>query len=67
MQVTTSKYDNFANSINSEQTKEQYVYCLEQFLRYCQLDLTEFLKLPQDEISNLLEKSYLWFLLSNSN
>jgi hypothetical protein len=33
MQVTTSKYDNFVNSINSEQTKEQYLYSLAQFLK----------------------------------
>ena len=54
MQVSISAYDNFVNSINSEQTKEQYEYCLKQFLKFCQMDLDSFLKLPQDEIPNLI-------------
>ena len=54
MQVSINAYDNFVNSINSEQTKEQYEYCLAQFLKYCQIDLNSFLKLPHDEISNLI-------------
>ncbi len=47
-------YSNFVNSINSEETKEQYEYCLTQFLKYCQMNLDSFLSLPQDEISNLI-------------
>src|ERR671918_3204314 len=54
MQVTTSKYDNFVNSINSEQTKEQYEYSLAQFLRHYQIDLDSFLRLPQQEISDYI-------------
>lgn len=54
MQATISTYDHFANSINSEETKEQYEYCLIQFLKYCQMDLDCFLKLPQDEKSTLI-------------
>ncbi len=54
MQVSINAYDNFVNSINSEQTKEQYEYCLAQFLKYCQMDLNSFLKLPHDKISNLI-------------
>jgi hypothetical protein len=42
MQVTTSKYDNFVNSINSKQTKEQYEYSLAQFLKHYQIDLDSF-------------------------
>ena len=52
MQVSINVYDNFVNSINSEQTKEQYEYCLIQFLKYCQINLDSFLKLPHDEISS---------------
>lgn len=58
MQVSISVYDNFVNSINSKYTKEQYEYCLTQFLKYCQMNLDSFLKLPLDEISNLIV-SYL--------
>ena len=54
MQVSINAYDNFVNSINSDETKEQYEYCLAQFLKYCQMNLDSFLKLPQDEIPNLI-------------
>ncbi|HXV87572.1 MAG TPA: hypothetical protein VD710_00595 [Nitrososphaeraceae archaeon] len=54
MQVSVTTYSNFVNSINSEETKEQYEYCLAQFLKYCQTDLDSFLKLPHDEISSLI-------------
>ena len=54
MQVTTSKYDNFVNSINSEQTKDQYEYSLAQFLKHCQIDLDSFLRLSQQEISDYI-------------
>ena len=54
MQVSINAHDNFVNSINSAETKEQYEYCLTQFLKYCQLNLDAFLKLPQDEISSLI-------------
>ena len=58
MQVLNLKddqaYSNFVNSINSEQTREMYEYCLRQFLKYCQMDLYCFLSLSQQEISNIL-------------
>ena len=54
MQVTTSKYDNFVNSINSEQTKEQYEYSLAQFLKHYQIDLDSFLTLSQQEMSDYI-------------
>jgi hypothetical protein len=54
MQASINTYDNFVNSINSDETKEQYVYCLTQFLKYCQMNLDHFLKSTQDEISNLI-------------
>jgi integrase len=47
-------YSNFTDSINSDETKEQYEYCLIQFLKYCEMNLDSFLRLPQDEISSLI-------------
>lgn len=55
MQVLESKqYSNFVNSINSEKTRFQYEYCLSKFLKYCGIDLETFLKLSQQEISDLI-------------
>lgn len=51
-------YSNFAESIDSDETRRQYEYCLAQFLKYCELDLDSFLKLPRDEMSSLIV-SYL--------
>jgi integrase len=59
MQVSIDAYDNIVNSINSDQTKEQYEYYLAQFLKYCQMNLDSFLKLPQDEVSSLIVKYLL--------
>jgi hypothetical protein len=59
MQVSIDAYDNIVNPINSDQTKEQYEYCLAQFLKYCQMNLDSFLKLPQDEVSSLIVKYLL--------
>ena len=53
---TKQAYFNFINSLNSPATKRQYSFCLEQFLNYTELDLNKFLKLPQDEMSNLIIK-----------
>lgn len=47
-------YSNFINSINSEQTRQAYEYSLSKFLKYYQMDLDSFLRLPQQEISNLI-------------
>lgn len=44
---------NFENSLNSPQTKRQYVFCLQQFLTFIKLTLPKFLKLKvpkQEEI-----------------
>jgi integrase len=49
-------YFNFVNSINSEVTRKNYEYCLSKFLKYCDLDLESLLKLPQQELSNLVIK-----------
>ena len=33
MQASVNTYDNLVNSINSDETKEQYEYCITQFLK----------------------------------
>jgi integrase len=47
-------YSNFVNSINSESTRQVYEFSLTRFLNCCNLDLDSFLKLSQQEISNLI-------------
>ena len=47
-------YDNFANSINSEQTRRVYENSLSQFLKHNEMDLDSFLSLSQQEISNFI-------------
>ncbi|MGH9972714.1 MAG: tyrosine-type recombinase/integrase [Nitrososphaeraceae archaeon] len=48
------EYFNFLNSLNAPSTKKIYTYCLEQFLNYCKLDLHSFLKLPEEQITDLI-------------
>jgi hypothetical protein len=53
MQVLESKqYSNFVNSINSDQSRQMYEYSLSRFLKHYEMDLTSFLSLSQQEISN---------------
>jgi hypothetical protein len=47
-------YFNFINSINSDVTRRNYEYCMSKFLKYYNLDLDSLLKLPQQELSNLI-------------
>jgi len=47
-------YSNFVNSINSDSTRQVYEFSLSKFLNYCNLDLDSFLKLSQQEISDLI-------------
>ena len=54
MQVQEEAYFNFVNSINSDVTRKNYEYLLSRFLKYCNLDLESFLKLPQQELSNFI-------------
>jgi hypothetical protein len=49
-------YFNFVNSINSNATRKNYEYCISRFLKYCNLDLNSLLKLPQQDLSNLIIK-----------
>jgi hypothetical protein len=50
------EYFKFINSLNAPATKARYSYRLEQFLNYSKLDLHSFLKLPQEQITNLIIK-----------
>jgi hypothetical protein len=54
VQQEKEAYFNFVNSINSDVTRKNYEYCLFRFLKYCNLDLDSLLKLPQQELSNLV-------------
>ena len=57
MQVFDEKsnaYFNFINSINSQSTRKSYEFCIEKFLSHYSIDLESLLKLPQQDISNLL-------------
>ena len=49
-------YFNFINSLHSESTKQSYNYCLEKFLSNYKLDLVSFLRLPEQDITNLIIK-----------
>lgn len=57
MQVLDEKsnvYFNFINSINSKSTRKSYLFCIEKFLNHYNTDLDSLLKLPLNDISNLL-------------
>jgi len=47
---------NFINSLHSESTRETYRFCLEKFLNHYRIDLLSFLKLPQQDTTNLVIK-----------
>jgi len=47
-------YFNFINSLNSQSTRQSYEFCLRKFLSQYNIDLESLLKLPQQDISNLL-------------
>lgn len=49
-------YFNFINPLDSDATKKSYKFCLLKFLNDCKIDLAFFLKLPQQDISNVVIK-----------
>jgi len=49
-------YFNFINTLHSESTRESYRFCLGKFLNHYEIDLLSFLKLPQQNITNLIIK-----------
>lgn len=50
----STAYYNFINSVNSKSTRKSYEFCIEKFLSHYSTDLESLLKLPQQDISNLL-------------
>lgn len=54
MLVQEDAYFNFVNSINSEVTKNNYTYCLTKFLKNYNLGLDTLLRLPTQDVSNLV-------------
>src|SRR5687768_13489084 len=54
VQKQSDSYSNFVNSINSDQTRQVYVYSLKQFLKHYEMDLDSFLGLSPQQISNFI-------------
>lgn len=54
--MVSKEYFNFINSLNSEDTKRQYIYNLQRFLKYSKLDLNKFLKLSDQKLADLIIK-----------
>jgi hypothetical protein len=48
-------YFNFINSIDSNRTRQSYEFCIQKFLNHYKTDLESLLKLPPNDISNLLK------------
>lgn len=47
-------YFNFINSIDSNRTRQSYEFCIQEFLIHYKTNLESLLKLPPNDISNLL-------------
>lgn len=47
---------NFINTLHSDYTRASYKFCLEKFLNHYKIDLLSFLKVPQQDITNLIIK-----------
>ena len=58
-------YFNFINSLKSESTRKSYTYCIEKFLGHYEKDLDQFLRLSQDEMTNLIIKYFVDNKISN--
>jgi hypothetical protein len=58
-------YFNFINSLKSESTRKSYTFCIEKFLVHYEKDLGQFLRLPQDEMTNLIIKYFVDNKISN--
>ncbi len=56
LEEQSNAYYNFINSLHSESTKQSYKFCLEKFLNHYRIDLLSFLKLPQQDMTNLIIK-----------
>ena len=58
-------YFNFINSLKSESTRKSYTYCIEKFLGHYEKDLDQFLRLSQNEMTNLIIKYFVDNKISN--
>lgn len=58
-------YFNFINSLKSESTRKSYTFCIEKFLGHYEKDLDQFLRLSQDEMTNLIIKYFVDNKISN--
>lgn len=58
-------YFNFINSLKSESTRKSYTFCIEKFLIHYEKDLDQFLRLSQDEMTNLIIKYFVDNKISN--
>jgi hypothetical protein len=58
-------YFNFINSLKSESTRKSYTFCIEKFLDHHEKDLDQFLRLSQEEITNLIIKYFVDNKISN--
>jgi integrase len=63
----TQVYFNFINSLDSEYTKKIYKFHMEKFLNHYKTDLATFLRLPTQQISNLLTKYLVELKVSKSS
>jgi len=58
-------YFNFINSLKTESTRKSYTFCIEKFLGHYEKDLDQFLRLSQDEMTNLIIKYFVDNKISN--
>jgi integrase len=56
LEEQSKAYFNFINSLHSDYTKASYKFCLEKFLNHNGINLLSFLKLPQQDMTNLIIK-----------
>lgn len=61
----SKSYFNFINSLKSESTRKSYTYCMEKFLGHYEKDLDQFLRLSQEEMTNLITKYFVDKKISN--
>ncbi|MDP9305891.1 MAG: site-specific integrase [Thermoproteota archaeon] len=59
-------YFNFINSLDSGRTRQSYEFCIQKFLNHYRIDFETLLKLPQQDISNLLIKYLVEMKISKS-
>lgn len=58
-------YFNFINSPKSKSTRKSYTFYIEKFLGHYEKDLDQFLRLSQDEMTNLIIKYFVDNKISN--